>query len=85
MKTTVAALTLLASAAAFAVPASAQSMEEGLSMLELAVERAMEDVGIQDVDPMTLSLSQLALIKNVLNSDDTRSGKAARIEQIIAR
>lgn len=83
MKRTIAALTLFASAAAMAVPASA--MEQELSMLEAAVNNSLAGVGVQDVDVMALTVSQLAIIKHVLNSDDSNSDKARRINAIISR
>jgi len=59
-------------------------MDVGLSMLELAVSREFGKLGI-DVDPMTLSLNQLALIKAVVGSSDYGSDeKAAQIQAIIA-
>ena len=83
MKRTIAAMTLLASAAAFTAPAVA--MEQELTMLELAVGNALEGVGVRDVDVMSLTVSQLAIIKNVLSSDDSVNDKARRIEAIISR
>ena len=83
MKRTFAAMTILASATAFAAPSFA--MEQELTMLELAVGNALEQVGVRDVDVMSLTVSQLAIIKNVLASDDSNNDKARRIEAIISR
>ncbi len=83
MKRTFAAVTVLASAFAFTAPAIA--MEQELSMLELAVNNALIGVGIQDVDVMTLTISQLAIIQNILAADDSDNEKARRIEAVISR
>lgn len=67
MKRTMTAATLLASSFAFTAPALA--MEQELTMLELAVESALTDVGVRDVDFMQLSLAQEAIIKEIVESD----------------
>ncbi|MEM8788369.1 MAG: hypothetical protein AAGE76_08905 [Pseudomonadota bacterium] len=83
MKRTLAAVAVLASAAAFTTPAVA--MDQELTMLELAVNNALERIGVLDVDVAALSISQIALINNVLNSDDSQNEKARRVEVIVAR
>ncbi|MEM8869869.1 MAG: hypothetical protein AAGB10_15615 [Pseudomonadota bacterium] len=83
MKRTLAAFAVVASAATFTTPAVA--MEQELTMLELAVSNALTGVGVLDVDVMTLTVSQLAIIQNVLSSDAGDNEKARRIEAIIAR
>jgi len=83
MKRTFAAATVLASAFAFTAPAIA--MEQELSMLELAVNNALIGVGVQDVDVMSLSISQLAIIQNILAADESDNEKARRIEAVISR
>lgn len=77
------ALTLI-SGAAFA-QSTAATMDVGLSMLELAVSREFTKLGI-DVDPMSLSLNQLATIKAVVGSSDyNENEKAQQVKAIIAR
>lgn len=83
MKRTFAAITVLASAVAFTAPAIA--MEQELTMLELAVNNALIGVGVQDVDVMSLSISQLAIIQNILAADESDNEKARRIEAVISR
>lgn len=62
----------------------AATMDVGLSMLELATSRQFTQLGI-DVDPMTLSLSQLATIKAVLESGGyNQREKATQVQAIIA-
>lgn len=60
-------------------------MEQGLSMIELAVSKEFTQLGI-DTDPMSLSLNQLATIRAVLESSDyNENEKSAQIKAIIAR
>lgn len=63
----------------------AQTMDEGLTMLELAVDKEFSQLGIEGVDPMSLSLNQLSTIKGVIGSSGyNRSEKKSQIEAIIA-
>ncbi len=71
------------SAAAFAPAAVA--MDQELSMLEQAINNSFSQLGIEDVSMGDLTLGQLALVKNVLEGDDTTSNKKRRIEAIISR
>ena len=70
-------------------PALAQSadlagMQEGLNMLETSVNQAFTRYGIE-ADPQALSLSQLAVIHNILTSSDDEGQKRQRVETIVAQ
>ncbi len=84
MKRTVSALTLVAALSAFTAP-TVNAMGQELTMLELAVNNAMQQIGIQDVDVSDLTLGQLALIKAVLEGDDETGIQKRRIENIVSR
>lgn len=59
-------------------------MGEALSMLEVSAKNELTKRGITDVDPMSLSLSQLAQIRSVMgSSDNSDSDKASQIKQIV--
>jgi len=65
--------------------AFAQNMDEGLSMLEVAAERELKAIGLDDVDPMSLTLNQLALIKTITASSDYGvNEKAKQVQAIVA-
>jgi hypothetical protein len=65
--------------------ALAQSMDEGLTMLETAAKRELTQLGLTDVDVMTLNLNQLALIKTITASSDYGvNEKAKQVQAIIA-
>ena len=82
MKRTLTALALVASLGAFAAPA-ANAMGEELTMLELAVDRVFDRVGVEA--PVTgLTVAQLSLIKNVLAEGLTNEQTKERIEAIIS-
>ncbi len=82
MKRTVTALALIASMSAFAAPA-AFAMGEELTMLELAVDRVFDKVGVEA--PVTgLTVAQLALIKSAVAEGGTNDDVKRRIEAIIA-
>ncbi len=89
MKRTFTALALVAtlmSGAAFAQGDNAAMMDEGLSMLELAVTNELARLGIQDADAMSLSLSQLAEIRAVVSgSGYNENEKKQQIETIMNR
>ena len=55
------------------------------TMLETAVNKEFNQLGITGVDPMSLDLAQLSTIKGVIGSSDyNRSEKKSQIEAIIA-
>lgn len=83
MKQIFAAATILATSAAMTTPAFA--MGEELTMLESAVKNELSQVGIRDVDLMSLTVGQLAVIKNILDSDDSENEKRQRIEAVLSR
>ena len=83
MRRSMNAATLLASAFAFTAPAVA--MEQELFMLELAVESALTDVGVRDVDIMRLSHAQVSIIREIVESDDNEATKQRRIGAVLAR
>lgn len=61
------------------------TMDESLSMLELAAKRELTAIGLTDVDPMALSLNQLAQIKSVFESSDyTVNEQERQVRAIIA-
>lgn len=72
-------------ASAIATTGTAQTMDEGLSMLELAVNNELAKVGVRDADIQALSLSQLAIIKGILESDDSDNQKMRRVEAVLSR
>jgi hypothetical protein len=79
-------LTAFTLAAALAAPALAQetSMGEALSMLEIAAQRELTAIGVTDVDPMSLSLSQLAQIRSIMGSSEyNENEKSNQIKQIV--
>lgn len=62
------------------------SMDESLSMLELAAARELSKIGVTDVDVMTLTLSQLAEIKAITGATDSNGNDMARaVKQVIER
>jgi hypothetical protein len=64
---------------------NAATMEVGLSMLELSVGKTLAQYGIRDVDPMSLSLGQLAEIKGIVSSSDwSKDEKEKAIKATIA-
>ncbi|MEO0911465.1 MAG: hypothetical protein AAFY59_00525 [Pseudomonadota bacterium] len=85
MKRTFIALSTATVLAAAAFAPAAVAMDQELSMLEQAVNNQFGQLGIEDVAMGDLTLGQLALVKNVLESDDTTANKKRRIEAIISR
>ena len=81
---------ILAVAALLAAPTFAQAqttydipgMQAGLSMLELNVERILDDHGFDNVDPATLDLSTIVGIIGVV-SDDDGNNRRQRIEVLL--
>jgi hypothetical protein len=83
MKRTIIAMTVVGTLLGGTV--HAQTMDEGLTMLETAVNKEFNQLGITGVDPMSLDLAQLSTIKGVIGSSDyNRSEKKSQIEAIIA-
>lgn len=79
MKRTFTAIALAATlmgGAAFAQDDNMARMDEGLSMLELAVTNELSRLGIDGVDTMELSLSQLAGIRAAVESSDNNTNDA---------
>jgi hypothetical protein len=58
-------------------------MEQGLSMLEAGVSKALSHHDIE-TDVMSLTLNQLAMIKEIVDGSDG-SNQKQRIEQTLAR
>ena len=89
MKSPLAAIALAAAAMATApAPVVAQdsgmAMEMSLSMLELSAERELRHLGLDDVDVMSLTLSQLSRIRLATSQDDMdQSGQAAQVRSIV--
>jgi len=85
MKRTIIAL---ATAATFAAPAAfaeahaEMTMGEGLTMFESLVSNELDQLDIE-ADVTTLTLGQLAQIKDIVESDETTSVKKENIEAII--
>ncbi len=83
MKRTLIAMTVVGTLLGGAM--HAQTMDEGLTMLETAVSKEFNQLGIKDVDPMSLDLAQLSTIKGIVGSSDYNdSEKKSQIEAIIA-
>lgn len=62
------------------------TMDVGLSMLELSVMNEFTKMGITDVDPMSLTLSQLAEIRSVVSTSGRNPAeKRQQIETILRR
>lgn len=86
MKRLIAATALVTAVTASALWAQSEpSMGESLSMLEISAQRELTAIGITDVDPMSLSLSQLAQIHSVMGtSSSSGNDKAQQIRQIVS-
>ncbi len=62
------------------------TMDVGLSMLELATAKQFSMLGVTDVDPMSLTLSQLAQIKAVVESSEFNvQQKTQQVQSIAAK
>jgi hypothetical protein len=85
MKRMIAAFALASALGASAAWAqSDMSMDEALSMLEIAAQRELTAIGVTDVDPMALSLSQLAQIRSIMGSSEyNENEKAGQIRRIV--
>jgi hypothetical protein len=91
MTRTLTAITLAAGLAFGAVgtTASAQTsalgtMEMGLSMLELSVQRELSRIGMSDVDVTELSLNQISQLQQVLSQTTDQQQRKAQAEQVLA-
>lgn len=85
LRTTAAALILAATTSiAAAQEDMMQGMSEGLTMLEASVAQAFERYRI-DVDPRSLSLGQIAVIRSIIISSDNEGQIKGRIEAIANR
>jgi hypothetical protein len=78
------AIVATAAALSFGTIASAQSMGEGYNMLQAALISDFQDLGIPTDALDDLTLSQIAAIKDIVESQDGSSQKAGQIEAIIA-
>lgn len=83
MKRLLAAATVLATSLAVTAPVFA--IGEEMTMLETAVKNELAHIGIRDVSFMSLTVGQLAAIKDILDSDDNENEKRQRIEAVLAR
>ncbi len=87
MKSPLAAIVLAATtmtAAPVVAQDSGMAMEMSLSMLELAAQRELQQLGLEDVDVMSLTLSQLSRIRLATSQDDMdQSGQAAQVRNIV--
>lgn len=85
MKNTIIALTAaatLASTAAFAEAHSEMTMGEGLTMFETLVSNELTALGVE-ADVSTLTMGQLAQIKDIVEGDGSTSEQTRNIEAII--
>ncbi len=58
-------------------------INEELNMLELAASRALGQIGLDDVDTTTLSLTQLSQLQSIFGSDESTNEKARKAKAII--
>lgn len=59
-------------------------MADSLSMLELAAQRELTQIGVTDVDVMSLSRNQLAPNRSAMGSSDySENDKTSQIKQIV--
>jgi len=81
---TAAVAAVMLTAAPFA--AFGQTMGEGLSMLEAAIDNQFSALGITDYQMGELTLSQLSTIRSVLSSSDySQTEKKQQVEAILRR
>ncbi|MEM8570811.1 MAG: hypothetical protein AAGG56_07845 [Pseudomonadota bacterium] len=79
---------LTASAVVLAVStgaAFAQGMDEGLTMLEAAAVTELNSLNIDNVDPMSLTLNQLAAIRTISGSSLSPAEKTRLVRAAINR
>ena len=61
-------------------------MGEALSMLETSVKRELKSIGLGDVDPMMLSLAQLAEIQSVISEQSvSETDKRRQIMAVVQK
>jgi hypothetical protein len=62
------------------------TMAEGLSMLETSVKRELNTIGLGDVDPMMLTLAQLAEIQAVISEQgNSETDKRRQIMAVVQK
>jgi Mn2+/Fe2+ NRAMP family transporter len=62
------------------------TMAEGLSMLEISVKRELNSIGLAEIDPMLLTLNQLAEIQSVMGDQDINEvDKKSRIQAVVGK
>ena len=81
---TIGLLLALSTSAAYAEDVDMKMMNEGVTMLQKGIEQILIKYGVK-VDPMTLSLAQLAEINGVVDMSETEDAKKSMIEAAIAR
>ncbi|QPH53579.1 hypothetical protein [Pontivivens ytuae] len=85
MKRSLIALTAAATFASTGVFAEAHTqsaMGVGLTMFEALVQSELDNIGVE-ADVTTLTLGQLALIRNVLEGDGSTTDKQEEVEAIV--
>ncbi len=85
MKRSLIALSTVAALTVTGFAPAAVAMEQELTMLEAAINSSFSQLGLEDINMGDLTLGQLALIKNVVESDDSTTEKRRRIEAILSR
>jgi len=81
----VALVTAASISVAAAMPAVSQGMEMGFNMLTGAVFNELRSRGLPTDNIQDLTLSQLAIIKGILDGDDNDGNKTQQIKAILAR
>lgn len=75
---------VVASALATTAAAPVLAMDEELTMLERAADGLFAQYNVDNVDVMALTLTQLAQIKAIADSDRDTTTKKSQIEAVIA-
>ena len=70
---------------AAAAPVLAQGMDMGFNMLTGAVFNELKSRGLPTESIDTLTLAQIAIIKGILDSDDSEGKKTQNIKAILSR
>ena len=81
----VALITAASISVAAAMPAMAQGMNMGFDMLTGAVFNELRARGLPTDNINDLTLSQIAIIKGILDSDENSGSKTQQIKAIIER
>lgn len=84
MKTLKTAALLVSALAVFSAPA-VFAMDQELSMLELSAKNVLEQNNVEGVDVMSLTLTQLAQIKAIVDSDRDTTTKKSQIEKVVGQ